>query len=72
MFSPSKEALIWPSSVAPEPERESRSHAQAQLDDPGVDGVLRVLGGCALRGSRRRVSGRLFRRGTHVRGRAFR
>jgi hypothetical protein len=25
----------------------SRSHAQAQLDDSGVDGVLRVLGGCA-------------------------
>jgi hypothetical protein len=26
---------------------ESRSRAQAQLDDPSVDGVLRVLGGCA-------------------------
>jgi hypothetical protein len=34
-------------SVAHEPERESRSHARPQLDDSGVDGALRVLGGCA-------------------------
>jgi hypothetical protein len=36
-----------PSSVALELERESRSRAQAQLDDLSVDGVLHVLGGCA-------------------------
>jgi hypothetical protein len=30
-----------------EPEGESRSRAQAQLDDPGVDDVLRVPSGCA-------------------------
>jgi hypothetical protein len=35
-----------PSSVAPEPERESRSRALAQQDDLSVDGVLHVLGGC--------------------------
>jgi hypothetical protein len=33
-------------SVDPEPEGESRSRTQAQLDDPGVDDALRVLGGC--------------------------
>jgi hypothetical protein len=36
-----------PSSVAPEPEWESGSRAQAQLVDLGVGGVLQVLGGCA-------------------------
>jgi hypothetical protein len=39
--------LSRPSSVAFEPGRESRSRAQAQLDDLGVDGVIHVLGGCA-------------------------
>jgi hypothetical protein len=34
-----------PSSVAPEPEWESGSRAQAQLVDLGVGGVLQVLGG---------------------------
>jgi hypothetical protein len=43
----SKGALIGPSSVAPEPEWESGSRAQAQLVDVGVGGVLQDLGGCA-------------------------
>jgi hypothetical protein len=47
IFSPSKGDLIGPSSVVPEPERESRSHAQAQLSGFGVGAVLRVLDGCA-------------------------
>jgi hypothetical protein len=42
-----KGALIRALVSSPEPERELRTHTQAQLDDLGVDGVLHVLGGCA-------------------------
>jgi hypothetical protein len=47
IFSPSKEALIRASSIAPKPEGRSRSRAQAQLGRLGVGVVLHVLGGCA-------------------------
>jgi hypothetical protein len=39
--------LSSPLSVAPEPEWESGSRAQAQLVDLGVGGVLQVFNGCA-------------------------
>jgi hypothetical protein len=42
-----KGALIRPSLAAPEPQRESRSRAQTQLDDLSVDGAFHVLSGCA-------------------------
>jgi hypothetical protein len=42
-----KGALIRALVSTPEPERESSSLTQAQLDDLGVNGVLRVLSGCA-------------------------
>jgi hypothetical protein len=42
-----KGGLIWAPLVAPEPERESRSHAQAQLSGFGVGVVLDVPGECA-------------------------
>jgi hypothetical protein len=47
IISPSKGALIRALVSNPEPERESRSRAQAQLDNLGVDDVLQALGGCA-------------------------
>jgi hypothetical protein len=46
IISPSKGALIRVLVSSLEPERESRSRAQTQLDDLGVDGVLHVLDGC--------------------------
>jgi hypothetical protein len=47
IISPSKGALIWALVSSPEPKRESKSRAPAQLDNLGVDGVLHALGGCA-------------------------
>jgi hypothetical protein len=47
IISPSKGALIRALVSSPEPKRESRSRAQAQLSGFGVGAILCVLGGCA-------------------------